>query len=265
MGFSFSNRETAGAPPSLQVPHLRERSEIRWGSLFPISKRIQQLWSSARHLCFRKVCLWKRNAKKDRNRRAILRSSFIAQCLRVRRRIRAAEHNRFPTTQMPSNYSFNLAGSDTSGGRYTGSLQRILDGPTTVDGRNVTQIRTILIINGSSTQNTTYYNADGSIYKSVHSNGVIEVETNTSLIPATVRVGDSGGGSTFAGSDGTTHTSIWQVVDAGGGTAKLVVSWAINGSPSEQDGYILDPAGNLVGISFVFYYANGVTITLSTT
>jgi hypothetical protein len=59
------------------------------------------------------------------------------------------------TPQASSTRTYSVTGSDTAGGAYSGTLQYITDGQTTIDGRNVNQkryIRTLTKI-GASTEN----------------------------------------------------------------------------------------------------------------
>lgn len=167
---------------------------------------------------------------------------------------------------------FNLSGTDTAGGVYSGTTQNIVDGPATVDGRSVTQKRVLLTLtkagaNVMSVIETYYYNADRSIYKVTFSNGVTATPTNTFAYPLSVKIGDFGAGIALSYSNGNSLTSTWQVLDGGNGNVKLQVSTNINSNVSDASTVYINSIGVVTSTTEVIYNfpTTGVNTTLNGT
>jgi hypothetical protein len=168
--------------------------------------------------------------------------------------------------------SFNLTGTDTAGGSYTGSLSETVDGPVAFETINTIKKRTLLTLNKTGVGNvldavaTSYFRqSDSSLYKIVYNNGVTAVPTVYNAIPATVKIGDSGAGSTLSYSNGAIITGTWQVQDGGNGLAKVIKIANSNTGLSEQDSVFIDAAGEIISAELKIYNfpTSGVTTTLT--
>ncbi len=155
-------------------------------------------------------------------------------------------------------HTAELSGSDTAGGTSTGTQQSVVDGPTTVDGKDVIQetVTKTLTRSGGATatsSETIYYNTDGTIYKIVYPDGRSATPSNNFELPATVKVGDSGTGRGLNYSDGNVSTSTWLVTDAGGGNASLTYTFYLNSVLREQHITTLTPTGYAPTIMYILY------------
>jgi hypothetical protein len=165
--------------------------------------------------------------------------------------------------------TYSLTGSDTAGGTYTGSQHYVVDGPTTIDGRDVIQVRVTYTTTktgewSDTNIQTLYYNTDKTVYKIDYSDGGTAVPANNVEIPETVKVGDSGAGHSLIYNNGNTMHSTWQVTDAGGGNATLTYSFYINSKLKEQNIVTLTPSGEGPSFTRIYYDypTKGVTTVL---
>ena len=164
---------------------------------------------------------------------------------------------------------FNLSGTDSAGGAYTGAIQVNVVGPTTIDSKSVTERDSIITLTKTgvgvilSSTAKSYYNSDRTLYKTVYSNGVTATPTTTFPLPTTLSVGNFAGQS-LSYSNGNSLTSTWQVVDGGNGNAAVIVNSITNLAPSEVDTLTITASGDTPSITEIVYNfpSSGVTTTL---
>lgn len=164
---------------------------------------------------------------------------------------------------------FNLTGTDSAGGAYTGTIQTNVVGPTTINSVNVTERDSIITLTKTgvgvvlSTTEKAYYKSDRTLDEVVFTNGVTATPTSTFSLPTTLSVGNFAGQS-LSYSNGNSLTSTWQVVDAGNGNASVVVSSMANSALSEVDTLTITASGDTPTITEVIYNfpTSGVTTTL---
>lgn len=169
-----------------------------------------------------------------------------------------------------TSYTITFTGTDTTGASYTGQEQSNVVGSTTFEGKNVIQRSKILGLTkigfGSIAAGTVneYYYADGTLYKEVYENGVVNSPTNIFVLPVTVQPSNFTGQS-ISSSDGSSSTDTWKVIDAGNGTANIVITSTTSQSLSEADTLTVSTTGTLLSLKQVLYDfpSNGVTTTLS--
>lgn len=168
--------------------------------------------------------------------------------------------------------SFNLTGTDTAGASYTGSLSETVDGPVVFETINTIKKRALLTLNKTGVGNildsvaTAYFKqSDSSLYKIVYNSGVTAVPTVYNAFPATVRIGDSGAGSTLSYSNGVITTGTWQIQDGGNGLAKVIMISNSNAGLSEQDSVFINAVGDIISVELKIYNypTSGVTTTLT--
>ena len=166
--------------------------------------------------------------------------------------------------------TLNISGTDTSGGVWKGTDMLIVDGPVTGGLIQRREIINITRVNdntlGSSTI-TSYFNPDHTLNHEVKNNGVTGTPTNTFVMPTSVKIGDSGIGQGISWSDGVSENSTWQVVDGGGGNAKIIktTNRTSNIGNEQTRTYTITPSGNVLAATNVIQNSPtvGVTTTLS--
>jgi len=171
--------------------------------------------------------------------------------------------------------SFTLTGSDNNGGTWSGSWLLRGDGPTVYDGKNVTkitqQIRLTLAGASSASSNvTSYYNADRTLYKSVYSGSVsgYAIQTNNFIPPLSYTIGDSVTGpelTTYINGVTDHQTSSFLVTDGGNGNAKIIGTIALSSGTTGTTEQIIAPAGEPLSIKMTFNYPSGLYVVLNGT
>ena len=184
---------------------------------------------------------------------------------------------------------FNFTGSDTSGSKYTGSTQTIVNGPVVFGNGTSAILKTsTLYIKkvGSSpalspyfygytasaaTYSLTYvakyfYHRDKTLYKvSYKPSGLSATPANNFSYPANLTFQNVTSGLALNYSNGNSWTSTWGVTAGEGGTEQFQVTWFNNSALSEIDTYIIDTTGIILGYYSVLqnFPTPGVTTTLS--
>ena len=171
--------------------------------------------------------------------------------------------------------SISLTGTDTSGGRYTGFIQAVVDGPTVFEGKDVIKKTLTTIIDKTnygtilSGTITFYYNQDRTLYKGVVSNGVTITPSNVFEMPTTIKVGDAYDGQDLSYSNGNTLMSNWEVVDAGNGNAIVIITDVSNTITATRDtlSLVISPDGNILSTREVInnFPSHGATATFTGT
>ncbi len=182
----------------------------------------------------------------------------------------------FPLTATPAT-SFTLSGSDNLGGIWSGSLMIRGDGQTTFEGQNLNKIYqqvSVALSGGSSSTSyiSSYYNSNGSLYKSVYTGSTsgYSIQTNSFSIPSTFKNGDSIIGpalTTYINGTTDYQTTTYQVTDGGSGNLKVIgVIDTASGTSKTTTEYIISPAGNILSIKMTIVYPTlGRTVTLNGT
>ncbi len=185
----------------------------------------------------------------------------------------------FPAGYFSSGYTetYQLNGSDTSGGTYTATLSATTQAQTTFNGQpaipvqslaKITNTQTGAFVTGTSTE---YFSTDSGSRMYL---GYRDDTTNTTytavtlnVIPQSAKIGDFGIVGTYSGGSETDQIT-WQLTNANSGLANLVVNntTTISGNldSSEEHSYVIDQSGNRKSLTVKIYYADsGITITLS--
>ena len=188
----------------------------------------------------------------------------------------------YPTSKIlptvsTSTTTFTLAGSDTSGGSWSGSIQMRGDGPTVFEGQSVTKVSQIvtLTLAGVSTSSSTvasYYKLDGVLYKAIYTGSVsgTAIQTNTATMPATFNVGDFASGPSLSlNLNGSTDSVIttYQVFDGGNGNARVASTLTYQvANYSATTEYIIAPSGDPLSLKMILYYPSlNKTVTINGT
>jgi hypothetical protein len=172
--------------------------------------------------------------------------------------------------------SFTLTGSDNAGGTWTGSWLMRGDGQTVFEGKNVTKITQQISMKltgatGSATSSsnvTSYYNADQSLYKAIYSGAAsgYAIQTNNFVPPLIFKIGDAFTGPAMTSYiNGVTEyqTSTYQINDGGNGNAKVSSTIHYTSGNSATTEQIITPTGDLVSMKMVMNYPSlGRTVTL---
>jgi hypothetical protein len=131
-------------------------------------------------------------------------------------------------------FSFNLTGSDNSGGSWSGVYRLTINAVQNVNGQLLTPADIYINLVESHTNTvisdvtTTYYDASGDLVSRItQGSGVTCTPTSVSKLPDTVLIGDFGVTPSFDCSDGTTITGTWAIENANNGYAYLVISATI--------------------------------------
>lgn len=175
--------------------------------------------------------------------------------------------------------TYQLSGSDTSGGTYTATLSNATQSQTTFNSQPAIPISQQIQITNTQTKAFVsataidYYSTDiGSLmlfgYVDV-TYGQTKIGTTINIIPQSGKIGDFGTVGTYAGgTDGVVETITWKLTNADNGLAYLVidttsVKYGVLDS-SEEDTYLIDQSGDRKSLTAKIYLASsGVTITLS--
>jgi len=181
------------------------------------------------------------------------------------------------TAAAGSQISFALAGTDTAGNAYSGSITLVSDGPTTFENNSVTKCRSIATLTRTATgvtatnTNTQYFlAANGNFYKSLNSSGETSVPGTQTPIPDTAHVGDANNLWSETSSDGTSESITWKLEAEFNGNSKLTFSSTVKDSSNvttvlEDDTFYLDSTGNPYKYvaTIKSTATGGTTITLS--
>lgn len=183
-----------------------------------------------------------------------------------------------PTTQFqtfPNGYftegyteTYQLTGSDNTGGIYVGSLLIETQSQEIFDG--VSAIPIMFSLESTNTQDNAVFSSTEIIYyttdqtdrriigKKFLDNGVILTATSTDVLPETATIGDLGAIGDYSVSYGVTSDAKWQLDNANNGQGYLVINWIIytfvpgNIDTSEQQQYLIDQDGTRLAVSLKF-------------
>jgi hypothetical protein len=186
----------------------------------------------------------------------------------------------FPNGYFSAGYqeSFNLTGSDTVGGKYTGTFLFKTESPTTFNGEQAIPVSELISAtltgeNATETQTGTDYYSDNANSRvdlgfENDTEGTTSIGISLSPIPQTASIGDFGDIGTYPLSNGNTETSNWRLTQAGNGLANLIETSTITDSTGNtisttEITNVIDTDGNCHSITVVFYLENTGTVTLS--
>lgn len=162
--------------------------------------------------------------------------------------------------------SYSITGSDTGGGKYTGSFYFNTKDKIIMDTQLVIPIESLWnltnTVKGASISIlvTIYFNENKIPLKMVNSEtDVIYIPTNISIYPETAKIGDFGSLSSWSGDDGSTITGTWVLENAPGGLANLVTMETMKDSFGNTTLYqeltmTIDENGYTSSVSLTWYY-----------
>jgi hypothetical protein len=171
--------------------------------------------------------------------------------------------------------SFSLTGSDSAGGKFTGSIQSVNRPKIIIDGQLVTQRDTLLSLTNTVTGafvtvvGTSFVNENREVVETIDSDGVTWTPTTVVPLPVSAQVGSFGLTPTFTSVTGESLSGSWRFDPATATTGKLVFSSTtkdISGNTlyTEDDTYTITADGTPQSFSArVFYPDMGVTVSLS--
>ena len=179
----------------------------------------------------------------------------------------------FPLASMETT-TFNLTGSDNAGGTWTGSWSLQGEGQTVFEGQNVTKIsqQVSLTLSGAATASsnvTSYYKADRSLYKAIYTGSAsgYATQTNSFTAPLFYKIGDVATGpalTSFINGVSENQTTTYQVSDGGNGNAKVSGTLFYSTGNSATTEQIITQAGELVSMKMILHYPLlGRTVTLN--
>jgi hypothetical protein len=186
----------------------------------------------------------------------------------------------FPDNYFTEGYteSYQLTGSDTGGGKYTGSLLLQTQVEDTFDGAPAIPMQFLLEFTETqtnaflSTSGFSYYSTDPSDRRLIgesFDDGTISMPTSTSAFPATATIGDFGTIGSYSSSDGTTSSAAWRLENANNGQAYLVIAWNYydefsNLDSTEEQQYLIQPDGTRLSIKLsLFIVSDTITVTFT--
>jgi len=200
-----------------------------------------------------------------------------------------SSHKSTPTTYKlyPDGYftagtqeSYNLTGSNTNGGLYTGTLVLETQSATTFNSAQAIPVDDELSL--TNTVNSTtftltaveYFSTDSNLeLLGYHSDQFVGDATpgtsSLSVIPQTASIGDSGSVGTYTFSNGDILTITWKLTQASGSNANLVMSTTATTSTgttllTEENSFVIDQDGNRQSVLIVLNaVSKGISLTVS--
>lgn len=166
--------------------------------------------------------------------------------------------------------NIRFVGKDTTGASYVGSYQSTVAGVTTYQGRGVIEKDSKLeIIKAGqgvvlARSHRSYYNPNATLFKQIHSDGAVAVPANVFQLPSSVPSGRFPG-QVLSYSNGINLTQVWKVMDAGKGSARIVVKSTAGPDRREVDTYSIATNGSILSVKKELYNfpSKGVTTTLN--
>ena len=177
-----------------------------------------------------------------------------------------------------SQESYNLTGSNTSGDAYTGTLLIEPQSATTFNSAAAIPVEDTLSLTNTVSNNSgtligiEYFSTDASNlellgYHSDQYGGDATPATSLSVIPQSASIGDSGSAGTYTFSNGDILTITWELTQASGSYANLIMSTTVTTSTgsallTEENTFVIDQDGNRQSVT-INAVLNGITVTLS--
>ncbi len=179
--------------------------------------------------------------------------------------------------------SFNLTGTDTQGGAWSGTYTLVSDGPTTTfENQNVTKSSTQMVSNAPASNifsnissnisknisdNKYFIKSNGNLYKITNSLGISYIPTNYTMPSSPKNVGDFGNLAALSGSDGSTLNIAWELSPEFNGNSLMIISTITRDifniiKFNEVDTFYLDRGGNPYKLA-ITVTTGGVTVTMT--
>lgn len=171
--------------------------------------------------------------------------------------------------------TFNLTGTDSNGLTYTGSIRIVDRGETTYSSQPAIQTDASITLsdsNGGVTSGSVSLFGDlttrAHLADTDNDDGVTCMATQTTPLPETAKINESGALYSETCSDGTAHTESWRLESDASGFAKLIYTATDTDASGNDDGgeesiYIINVLGDVISVTFISTFANGFTLTLS--
>jgi hypothetical protein len=175
--------------------------------------------------------------------------------------------------------SYNLTGSSTSGASYTGTLLIDPQSATTFNGAAAIPVEDQLSLTNTDSHTSItltgveYFSTDASNLELLGYNSNNEGTTTSgaslSVIPQSASIGDSGNAGTYTFSNGDILTITWELTQASGSFANLVMSSTVTTSTgsmllTEENAFVIDQDGNRQSVTIVLDAESyGISVTLS--
>ncbi len=174
---------------------------------------------------------------------------------------------------------YNLTGNSTDGSSYTGTLLIEPQSATTFNGAAAipvedqlsltnTDINTSITLTGVEYFSTDASNLELLGYNS-NDEGTTSSGASLSVIPQSASIGDSGSVGTYTFSNGDILTISWELTQASGSYANLVMSSTVTTSTgsmllTEENTFVIDQDGNRQSVTIVLDVVSyGISVTLS--
>lgn len=165
------------------------------------------------------------------------------------------------STALGTVYTSRLAGSDSNGVSYTGSVSMANRPQTLLNGVLVTPQDSIINLTGGGTSitvtGTSNIDTNGNlIIVVIQTTGVVCTPVSPDSMPSSVKIGDFGILSSMTCSDNTVQERNWRIEDAGNGLIDVVTNGTIknqfNSIVSTTDvTFTIDDSGNIVSFKTV--------------
>ncbi len=187
----------------------------------------------------------------------------------------------FPSGYFSNGYSegYTLTGTDTAGGKYTGSYSIQTQEQSTFRGQPAIPLAALLQLNNTasgaflSVKSTRFYSTNTSIPEYLGFTnttfGTTTVSATTNPFPSTAKIGSFGSIGTYTNSAGYTDVATWKLEDGGNGKAKLVILETTSDqvgklTSTSEEIYTINVNGKRLSVTFrLFDVASGTTINLS--
>jgi hypothetical protein len=193
----------------------------------------------------------------------------------------SAIYKLFPDGYFSAGYqeSYNLTGSNTAGGNFTGTYLLRTENPTTFNSEQAIPVTALLSI--TNTLNSASRTTTGTDYYSDNPNDrvllgyefktldlITSIGTSLSALPLRAKIGDSGKEGSYTYNNGDTETTHWQLDQADNGLAILTISSTTqdssgNETTADESRYLIDKNGNRQSITIILTSDSGVIMTLS--
>ncbi len=169
--------------------------------------------------------------------------------------------------------TYNLTGGDNNGSTYEANLTVTIKNPSLIDAKMLTPAETSVYIKNTTSNafvtgtTTAYYTTDKIFVKLVRDTGVTCTATSYNGLPDAATIGQAGTIGILDCSDGTTETGTWRI-EASGNNAKLIESYTTRSfsntiQSSEDDKFLINANGDILGLEVTFYEPPSFTLNLS--
>jgi len=175
------------------------------------------------------------------------------------------------------NVATSLVGTDNIGLTYTGSISEKTLTPSVFLSKSSIPLETKIEFRASNggfadALINTHYSSDPNNRELLGVDGdIVTVSANTTVIPETAKIGDSGMIGTYVDSRGFETSLSWRLDDGQNGNAKLVLLNNTNDQLGTLDNtvstsYLIQPNGNRISIELITFNINvNIEVTLNGT